>query len=66
MRLVVNGRKLEIVESINLEMFLKSLQVKSHFVAVGYNGVVIDKSELSNIFLKEGDIVEIVRPVGGG
>ena len=57
---------MEILESVNLDILLKSLQVKSKFVAVGYNGTVIEKSELAKIVLKDGDIVEIVRPVGGG
>ena len=51
---------------MDIAMYLNSLGVKIQFVAVGYNGAVVDKAEYHEIILKEGDVLEIVRPVGGG
>ena len=35
-------------------------------MAVGYNGAVLEKQDYAEILLKNGDILEIVKPVGGG
>jgi thiamine biosynthesis protein ThiS len=35
-------------------------------VPVGYNGEVVKKEAFSGLVLKDGDVLEIVRPVGGG
>ena len=65
-RLMVNGKVKEVPAPTALTEFLQSLGVKSQFVAVGYNGEVIDKKDFGRIVLYEGDVLEIVRPVGGG
>ena len=62
----VNGKERELPGSMGLVEFLGLLEVKSQFVAVGYNGQVLDKEEFHQVALKEGDVLEIVRPVGGG
>lgn len=51
---------------MDIAMYLNSLGVKIQFVAVGYNGAVVDKGQYHEIILEEGDVLEIVRPVGGG
>ena len=43
-----------------------SFGVNLDHVAVGYNGEVIKKEEYPKVRLTEGDVLEIVRPVGGG
>ncbi|MCI0844288.1 MAG: sulfur carrier protein ThiS, partial [Chloroflexi bacterium] len=43
-----------------------SFGLNLQFVAVGYNGEVVKKEELAGLTLKDGDVLEIVRPVGGG
>ena len=43
-----------------------SFGLNLQFVAVGYNGEVIKKEEFTGLTLKDGDVLEIVRPVGGG
>ena len=64
--LTVNGKPRQLPAPIGLTEFLQLLEVKSQFVAVGYNGEVVDKGEFGRIVLHEGDVLEIVRPVGGG
>ncbi len=64
--LMVNGKAREVAEATNLESYLKSFGLNLQFVAVGYNGEVIKKEAFSQVVLRDGDSLEIVRPVGGG
>ena len=64
--LVVNGKPRELPAPTGLLEFLESLEIKTQFIAVGYNGEVIEKDNFHLIRLRNGDVLEIVRPVGGG
>jgi sulfur carrier protein len=64
--LTVNGKPRETEEDINLETYLMGFDVNLKFVAVGYNGDVIKKEQYNGVTLRNGDVLEIVRPVGGG
>ena len=64
--LTVNGKTREVAEAIDLETYLASFGLNLQFVAVGYNGEVIKKEAFAQVTLKDGDTLEIVRPVGGG
>ena len=64
--LTVNGKPRPIDASVDLETYLMSFGLNLQFVAVGYNGEVVKKEELAGLTLKDGDVLEIVRPVGGG
>ena len=64
--LTVNGKPREVEGSQKLLAFLDGLGVNLNFIAVAYNGEVLDKDEFPGVTLDEGDVLEIVRPVGGG
>ena len=64
--LTVNGKSRPIEDSIDLETYLLSFGLNLQFVAVGYNGEVVKKESFADLTLKDGDVLEIVRPVGGG
>ena len=66
LNLTVNGKPRQIDASQPLLTFLESLGVNLNFIAVAYNGEVLDKDDFPAITLNDGDILEIVRPVGGG
>lgn len=66
MNLTVNGKALEIEGPIPLVEFLKSNGVNIQFIAVAYNGDVLEREQFANVMLTEGDDLELVRPVGGG
>ena len=66
MRLRVNGKARELEVSVDLVSFLQGYGVNLEHVAVGYNGVVLEKDQFPKVQLQEGDVLEIVRPVGGG
>jgi sulfur carrier protein len=64
--LTVNGKPRPIEASVDLETYLLSFGLNLQFVAVGYNGEVVKKETFADLTLKDGDALEIVRPVGGG
>ena len=63
---MVNGKPRDLEDSLDLVSFLEVYGVNLQHVAVGYNGIVLEKGKFSEISLKEGDVLEIVKPVGGG
>ncbi len=64
--LMVNGKPRPIDEVQDLESYLTSFGLDLKHVAVGYNGEVIKREQYPEVTLQDGDILEIVRPVGGG
>ena len=64
--LTINGKRRELEGPTSLMDFLQSIGVNLQFIAVAYNGEVIDREKFPQIVLDEGDEVEVVRPVGGG
>ncbi len=64
--LLVNGKERVLESSVNLETYLASFGVNLEHVAVGYNGEVVGKEHFPKVRLRDGDVLEIVRPVGGG
>ena len=64
--LTVNGKAREVEDSANLATYLASLGLNLQYLAVGYNGEVLKKERFSEVVLRDGDALEIVRPVGGG
>jgi sulfur carrier protein len=64
--MTVNGKPRELKDSVDLATYLASLGVNLKHVAVGYNGEVIKKERYPQVRLQQGDVLEIVRPVGGG
>jgi sulfur carrier protein len=66
MTLMVNGQKRQVEGPMGLREFLQHVGVRTSFVAVAYNGQVLRKEEYDAVTLKDGDVLEIVRPVGGG
>jgi sulfur carrier protein len=65
-KLTVNGKPRDVEGSTDLISFLESYEVNLQHVAVGYNGIVLEKEKYPEVLLKEGDVLEIVKPVGGG
>ena len=64
--IIVNGKHQKVLGHISLSEFLESLALQSRFIAIGYNGQVLQKDEYETIYLKDLDVLELVRPVGGG
>ena len=64
--LTVNGKPTHLEQPTPLLRFLEERSVNTQFIAVAYNGTVLRREEFTTITLSQGDVVEIVRPVGGG
>ncbi len=64
--LQVNGRRVELDGPIPLLAYLEQLGVNPRAVAVEHNGTVIERAAYGDARLDDGDVVEIVRMVGGG
>ena len=65
-QLRVNGRQVELESPTALVDYLARLGVDRRAVAVEVNGRILERSEYEGAVLGEGDVVEIVRMVGGG
>jgi thiamine biosynthesis protein ThiS len=64
--LTVNGERRELDGPIRLTAFLESLAVDPRSVAVARNGDVLPREKWPEATLQDGDVLEIVRMVGGG
>ena len=66
MQITVNGRPMEVAEGLNIDGLLAVLGVKREFTAVAVNREIARRGEFATIHLKDGDRIEVVRPMGGG
>jgi sulfur carrier protein len=62
----VNGRRVDLDGPIKLLTYLEKLGVSERAVAVEINGEILERAAYANATLDDGDVVEIVRMVGGG
>ena len=65
-RLRINGKEVELENPTGLLDYLSSLGVDQRVVAVELNERILERSELAAVVLDAGDVLEIVRMVGGG
>ena len=66
MRITVNGKPREVEREMDLPSFLAANNIDPRLVAVAINGDVIPKGEYAGARVREGDVLEVVRMVGGG
>jgi sulfur carrier protein len=66
MRVMVNGEAMEVPEGLNVDGLLDHLKVKREYTAVAVNREITPKTQYAGTRLKDGDKVEIVRPMAGG
>jgi thiamine biosynthesis protein ThiS len=53
-------------KSVTVLELLQSKKINIKFIGVAHNGTVLQKEDYKTTLLKDGDAIEIVRPVGGG
>jgi sulfur carrier protein len=66
MNVTVNGTTMELPDGLTVEELLTRLAVRREFTAVALNREVMPKHQYGASVLRDGDKVEIVRPMGGG
>jgi sulfur carrier protein len=64
--ITVNGERREVPDGLTVDGLLAHLAVKREYTAVALNREVTPRSTYASTVLREGDRVEIVRPMGGG
>jgi len=65
-QITVNGKAMEVAEGLSIDGLLTTLGVKREFTAVAVNREIARRNEFESFRLKDGDRVEVVRPMGGG
>lgn len=66
MKIIVNGKAMEVADGLTVEGLLSQLKIRREYTAVALNREVASKATYAETVLREGDRVEIVRPMGGG
>ncbi|PYO55141.1 MAG: thiamine biosynthesis protein ThiS [Candidatus Rokuibacteriota bacterium] len=66
MNVMVNGKPMELPEGLTIDGLLARLNVRREYTAVAVNREVTPKHQYARSVLRDGDRVEIVRPMGGG
>ncbi|MBZ4644567.1 MAG: sulfur carrier protein [Clostridium butyricum] len=66
MVITLNGKKETLENEMSLLDLLKSKGIDPNTVVVEHNYDIIGKENWGNIMLKENDVLEVLRFVGGG
>lgn len=62
----INGKEVELAGPTPLIDYLSRLGVDPRAVAVEQNGEILQREQFEDAMLRDGDVVEIVKMVGGG
>ena len=65
-RATINGREVELGAEVTVLEHLTSLGVHPQAVAVEINGEIVPRDGYESTAIRDRDVVEIVRMVGGG
>lgn len=64
-KITVNG-KVTNTTAETIDALLKDLSVPREGLAVAVNSEIVPRSRHSEHILNEGDVIDIIRPIGGG
>jgi len=64
--ITVNGQTMDVEAGITIDGLLAKLNVGREYTAVAVNREITPKGEYASLALRDGDKVEVVRPMGGG
>jgi thiamine biosynthesis protein ThiS len=65
-RITVNGEPRDVPDALSVDALLGHLGVRREYTAVAVNREITPRAAFGSTVLREGDRVEIVRPMGGG
>ncbi|MEY2473431.1 MAG: sulfur carrier protein [Actinomycetota bacterium] len=66
MTVIVNGRPLDVPDSLTINALLAQLDLTQRVAAVEHNGAALAASERDAVVLRDGDRIELVRATAGG
>lgn len=66
MKIQLSGEEVALESALTLNELIDKYDMKRETVVVEINGDLPDKSKYDDIKTKEGDVIELIRFVGGG
>lgn len=66
MKVYVNGRAMDLEPGISLESLVRSMDLNENHLVIEHNGEPMRYRDARTLALREGDRLELVRPVAGG
>jgi sulfur carrier protein len=66
MRVTANGEEVELADGAVLTDLFAAVGVGAKWVVAEVNGEAVDRADMANVVLHDGDRVELVRAVAGG
>ena len=66
MNITCNGETKKIVPNTTLESFIRDLDLNPDTVVAECDGRIIKRDEYATLVLREGNVLELIRFVGGG
>lgn len=66
MQITVNGNARSVENNMVLVALLQDLGLKPEATVIERNGAVLERAHIAETVLAEGDVLELVRFVGGG
>ena len=66
MLITLNGEEVNLETSLSLNQLIDIYDMNRETVVVEVNGSLPEKNEYDTIYAKEGDVIELIRFVGGG
>jgi len=66
MQITVNGNPREAPDGLHLLDLLETLNLKPQATVVERNGTILNRPDYPETVLAEGDVLELIRFVGGG
>ncbi|MCX6641745.1 MAG: sulfur carrier protein ThiS [bacterium] len=66
MKITVNGTPKDVPEGLSLSALLAELELDPSTIVVERNRAAVSRSDFAEITLSDGDVLELVRFVGGG
>ena len=66
MKITVNGREMDVADGITVHALLESLGVVPATMVVQQNDAIVERKHYESATVAEGDVLELIRMVGGG
>jgi sulfur carrier protein len=66
MKITCNGETKEITPNTTLVNFIKEMELNPDTVVAECDGRIINRDEYDSLFLQDGNVLELIRFVGGG
>ena len=62
----INGKSVELERELSIAEFLAERGLAGRRLAVAHKGRVVQSEHYGATYIRDGDTLEVVRPVGGG